>query len=270
MSLQGYGTRLGANLLTHGHLRAGLRYLIKPVNYWRTAEFAAVCREAHFHRADRILDIGSPKLLALYLADRVGAEVHATDIEPCAFETLALARNLRGISPSRLALEVEDGRRLSFAEASFDKVYSVSVLEHIPDQGDTLCIEEIHRVLKPGGRCVLTVPFAPISREEFRQGDFYWSHASKQNGDGFFYQRRYSEADLHHRLIRPSQLRLRTLSYIGEKVPMGDGRELHDFLPDISGPIQPLLSRLLHTAPAPSWRELKSPLCAVVSLEKRE
>jgi hypothetical protein len=45
-------------------------------------------------------------------------------------------------------------------------------------------------------------------------------------------------------------------------------RELSDFLPAVTGPLQPLLSRLFHTPLVESWRELAKPLCAVVALEK--
>lgn len=46
---------------------------------------------------------------------------------------------------------------LPFADASFDAVYSDQVLEHIPNV--LLLIEEIHRVLLPGGIMVAHVPY---------------------------------------------------------------------------------------------------------------
>jgi hypothetical protein len=58
------------------------------------------------------------------------------------------------------------------------------------------------------------------------------------------------------------------LSYIGEKVMTRSKRELSDRLPAITGPLQPAMSRLFHTAPAESWRDLAKPLCAVIALEK--
>ena len=77
---------------------------------------------------------------------------------------------VEGVPPERLHLAVEDGRRLSFPDDSFDKVYSLSVLEHIPDDGDSACVTEIARVLRPGGECYLTVPFWPQSRTDFVDG----------------------------------------------------------------------------------------------------
>lgn len=57
-----------------------------------------------------------------------------------------------------------DGRTLPFAEASFDGVLCSQVLEHvfIPEE----FLREIRRVLRPGGRLVLTVPFAWDEHEQ--------------------------------------------------------------------------------------------------------
>lgn len=50
----------------------------------------------------------------------------------------------------------EDVQALSFADASFDLCSSTEVFEHVPD--DRRAMREIHRVLKPGGHFVFTVP----------------------------------------------------------------------------------------------------------------
>ena len=51
-----------------------------------------------------------------------------------------------------------DGNRLPFANESFDTVLSVEVLEHVPDPNQM--VAEFARVLRPGGRALVTVPFA--------------------------------------------------------------------------------------------------------------
>jgi SAM-dependent methyltransferase len=50
-----------------------------------------------------------------------------------------------------------DGQELPVATASVDTVLSLEVLEHLPAPGR--CVAEMARVLKPGGRLLLTVPF---------------------------------------------------------------------------------------------------------------
>ncbi len=47
----------------------------------------------------------------------------------------------------------ENAQCLSFADGSFDMVYSHGVLHHTPNPG--AAIDEVHRVLKPGGRAVV-------------------------------------------------------------------------------------------------------------------
>jgi SAM-dependent methyltransferase len=49
-----------------------------------------------------------------------------------------------------------DGLNLPFAAGSFDAVYALDVLEHVDDE--TQFVSELLRVLKPGGRLVLTTP----------------------------------------------------------------------------------------------------------------
>ncbi len=57
----------------------------------------------------------------------------------------------------------EDVTRLSFENASFDYVLSFDVLEHVPDYRAAMA--EFHRVLRPGGRLLLSVPFRPNAAE---------------------------------------------------------------------------------------------------------
>ncbi len=53
----------------------------------------------------------------------------------------------------------EDLASLTYADASFDLVLTSETLEHVPDLAAAL--EEILRVLKPGGRHLFTVPLLP-------------------------------------------------------------------------------------------------------------
>lgn len=268
--LVAYGLKVGGKLMLNGKPKLAVRYLGRPVNYWRAVEYRLISDAARFQPGDCVLDIGSPKLLSLYLAKVVGSDVFATDIDDYFVEQQQTVAAVEGVPPDRLHIRVEDGRGLSFGDDRFDKVYSLSVLEHIPDDGDTACIKEIARVLVPGGECYLTVPFWPQSRTDYLHGDaVYWSEHTVASADGkVFYQRRYSEDDLFQRLISPSGLELKELKYVGEKVMVDSESELSDHLPLVSGPIQPLLSRLFHTKPVDSWRSLRKPLCALVVLRK--
>lgn len=271
-----YGIEVGAKLLSRGMLKPALRHLIIPVSYWRTTEFGLTMRYGDFRPTDTILDIGSPKLLSLYLAKTLGADVYSTDIDDYFFAEYQTLRRLEQLPTNRFHIGVEDGRKLQYQDEFFDKVFSVSVVEHIPDAGDSECLREIGRVLKPGGRCMLTVPFSPEPKDQYRNGtDFYWSSASNRAEDGsVFFQRRYSEETLRERLINPSGLQLRELLYVGERVLVQSDREFFEHLPPLThplvGPIQAPLARVLQTAPTSDWRSLKKPLCAFIMLEKTQ
>jgi len=57
---------------------------------------------------------------------------------------------------SRLQWIHGDGLRLPFPDATFDRIICAEVLEHIHDYGRML--DEIYRVLKPGGMLAVSVP----------------------------------------------------------------------------------------------------------------
>lgn len=92
---------------------------------------------------------------------------HVLDLG-CGEGALLQAAGLRGtgadLNPERLALAVEkglrvvraDAGRLPFADAGFDAVVCMEVLEHVPHM-ETV-ISEVARVLKPGGHWVISVP----------------------------------------------------------------------------------------------------------------
>lgn len=58
----------------------------------------------------------------------------------------------------RSGTQCQDVQRLTYPDQSFDFCTSTEVFEHVPD--DRKGFREIHRVLKPGGRFVFTVPLS--------------------------------------------------------------------------------------------------------------
>jgi 2-polyprenyl-3-methyl-5-hydroxy-6-metoxy-1,4-benzoquinol methylase len=51
-----------------------------------------------------------------------------------------------------------DMTRLSFADESFDLALALDVIEHLSFEQQSLALAEIRRILKPGGRAILTIP----------------------------------------------------------------------------------------------------------------
>ena len=122
---------------------------------------------------EQVLDVGTGRGLLLVGAARRVPAGHATGIDIWNAEDLsgnsaenayanATAEGVR----DRLTIVNADARRMPFTDASFDVVLSNLCLHNIPDQaGRRQACREIARVLRPGGRAVLS-DFR--SNEEYR------------------------------------------------------------------------------------------------------
>jgi SAM-dependent methyltransferase len=177
----------------------------------------------------RVLDIGSPKLLALCLAVERQCQLTITDADPYFVDDFRIFRQLLGFTAD---VGVVDARSLPFAAHSFDSVFSVSVFEHISAEGDRLAVAEAARVLRQHGVLVLTVPVNTRYMEEWSVSDVYWNAERRPDG-AVFYQRRYDQEAVRERL-RDDRLKLEQFVLIAEqpfdKPRMGsDGRWLHNF-----------------------------------------
>jgi SAM-dependent methyltransferase len=213
-----FGLLVGARALPVAP-RHAVKRLVLPVEYIRCSEFRYVLEHLDVTGDHRVLDIGSPKLLSLFLASRVGANIWATDLVDDFFPPYAAyAASVLGSKRQRYVIETQDARTLTYRDESFDRVFSVSVVEHIPGDGDARAIQEIARVLKPGGIACLTVPWSDRGYlEEFHAAgpDVYWVRSSDR--EKVFYQRAYDRASLQARLLEHDRLELVDLSFRGER-----------------------------------------------------
>jgi SAM-dependent methyltransferase len=213
-----FGLQVGVRSLRRAPKEA-LKSLVLPVEYIRCAESRYVLQHLAVEPGHRVLDIGSPKLTSLFLAARVGAKVYATDLLDYFFQRYGVyADAVLGRRRELYRMEAQDGRALAYPDYTFDRVFSISAIEHIPGDGDRQAIEEMARVLKPGGLCCLTVPWGLDGyAEEYRRAgdpDAYWTPA---DGDQVFYQRVYDRQRLDERLLSGGQFDLMDLSYWGER-----------------------------------------------------
>jgi SAM-dependent methyltransferase len=187
-----YRTSVGLGLrrlARHGYLREAAIRVVVPLDPSRYLELPEALRELNARPGERVLDLASPKLLAVVLA-RSGVDVTSVDQLESEIDGW---RKLTAGEPN-LRFEVADGRALSFADASFDHAYSVSVLEHIPEPGDEQALHELARVTKPGGRIVVTLPHAREYREDWRDAPVYADQGAA--GERHFFQRWYNAARL--------------------------------------------------------------------------
>ena len=87
-------------------------------------------------------------------ASRRGARAYGIDISP---PTVLHARAAFDEGPpSSLRSAVADVRAIPFQDDSFDAIYSMGTIEHFDET--ERAIEEMARVLKPGGRAIVGVP----------------------------------------------------------------------------------------------------------------
>jgi SAM-dependent methyltransferase len=109
----------------------------------------------------------------------------------------AIRKKARGA----IEFETQDGRRLTYADGTFDLAYAMSVLEHIEgDGGDVAAVGEMLRVLKPGGRLVLSVPFGPKYVEQKIAGMDHAVERVRESGL-FFFQRIYDKRHIESNIL---------------------------------------------------------------------
>jgi SAM-dependent methyltransferase len=200
-------------------LHQGAVAFSRGMPYARCVEYPEVVRRLALQEGDRLLDVGSrysplPQLLAL----EFGCAVTAVDPEPD-FERRQkeMARRVPRakalLDAGRLRFLVRDAGELPFPDGSFDKIAAISALEHILDERPV--VRELARVLAPGGRMVISVPYDPYRDEPryFRRRAYVTGSESRED----FYQRFYNDRNLEERLVQPSGLTLHSLDRFGER-----------------------------------------------------
>lgn len=105
----------------------------------------------HLPSADAVvLDIGCANGVYTPLWQRDGNQVIGADTDEKAIQ---IARQQQPNSAFHVLTET----RLPFADNSLDVVIMLDAIEHVDDE--TLTLTEIWRVLRPGGRLILTTPY---------------------------------------------------------------------------------------------------------------
>ena len=125
---------------------------------------------------ERLLDLGCGAGRHAFEAARRGAKVVAVDTDKAelasvtaVFAAMAQAGEIpAGASGMAVA---GDATCLPFPDGSFDKVIAAEVLEHLP--ADQVAMNEITRVLRPGGMAAVTVPAWLPERICWRLSDDY-------------------------------------------------------------------------------------------------
>lgn len=129
---------------------------------------AVVERLAELGARGRMLDLGTgPGHIPLLVCERFpDATVVAIDLSP---RMLEHAERRRAASPhaSRIELRLGDAKGLPFDDASFDVVFSNTILHHVAEPLGML--REAARVLRPGGVLMIRDLYRPPTPERARE-----------------------------------------------------------------------------------------------------
>ena len=189
------------------------RRAIRPVDYMRYAEFDAILRDLELNPGMRILDVSSPQWFSLYLANKFPSVafnyINIIDSELDPYKEIAKALGIMNLKYRK-----EDVRDMQLRDNTFDRVVSISVIEHIyPEKdGDLKALSEINRVLKSGGEFLLTVPYKYKSNILYRDGPVYERRERTRN----FYAREYDE-EMFNKLVERSKFSLTGSWFICER-----------------------------------------------------
>jgi SAM-dependent methyltransferase len=213
------------------------RLALYPMDSTRYFEFDWVwSRLQRLRRVRTYLDVSSPRFLPLTYVRRSDVE-HAWFVNPDTADlstteqwaaALSLSNRCR-FSPEPIESSALDGVR-------FDAITSVSVFEHIVDERPAL--ENVRRLLGPGGSLLLTLPCTAAGYNQYRDYDEY-NLAMPDSEGRFFFQRFYDASSLRERVFsilgEPSQM-----TVYGESEPGYFGRNAQ---------------QKMRGLPYPFWRE---------------
>ncbi len=215
-SFDTFGRKESLKFLFKGDWRRFFAWACNPVSIVRYFEFPFAYDAVTWPETQYCLDVSSPRLFLIYSLKHnphLSLEVINPDADDlCETKVCFEKLTIQG----KVNFSVQDATRLPYADQIFDLVTSISVLEHIPDYEDSLAIEEMWRVLKPGGKLIITIPCAKNSYEEWRDTDTY-NLSNHKNGGKYFFQRFYDSASIKERIIRLIGLEPIKVSILGEK-----------------------------------------------------
>ncbi len=206
----------------------GTEFLIAQYDPYliRYGEYRFILEQVVFQPADMVLDLGCEhNIFGPFLASW-GLQVLGIDLNPKVWPDLqkkkahveqALGREIS------LTFKAEDATQLSLPPNSVDKVLAVSSIEHMfstRGHGDFLAIQEVARVLKPGGVVALSLPMS-------NGGPF---HESSTGDEGFGYPYRlYTPAALQERILSCPAMEMMAVNYLAQTTPDTCYPNLHFF-----------------------------------------
>jgi len=150
---------------------------IHPYKHW---DYAWAIVHSQVRKGMMVLDAGAGRGFLQYYLACLGVHVHAVDVIPVESkfirkltalaaqahlplrtDPMRVTKKLQRRYKTRLDYRLESVSDLSYADHTFDRVFSISVLEHLDDPTLQGGLREMARVLKPQGWLVLTIDYTP-------------------------------------------------------------------------------------------------------------
>jgi len=172
-----------------------------PFDYLRSKEYTWALSQLDYTPGTKTLEIGSLFTFVPFYLAKKGLDVTAIDIDS---EAVAYQKQLAEKYNSPFKAEVQDIVKTSYESESFKQVSLISVIEHIPENGDMVAIREIHRILKKNGRLAITVPY-----------DHHWFHSDFGLRPNNYFQRFYNMQSIVTRLVQPPLFEIIDFNFIG-------------------------------------------------------
>lgn len=209
-----FGKKVGWSLIRKRDFR-GIRWVLVPVNITRYFEFAFV-QANMLPSAEQCLDVSSPALYSLYLADN-NAKVKVQMINPDIYDAAATEDLIHVLDLSNLHIDNRELHELVPAPGGYDCIWSISVVEHIEgDYDDRQSMQMLYALLGRGGRLIVTVPVDRRYWIEYRDVNYYGTQS--KHGERYFFQRFYDRAAIWERLLEPMGCEPSHVSWFGERV----------------------------------------------------
>lgn len=242
-------------------LKRSLGFVIQPVENWsRYPELrSALDMLADIGEGDRVLDLGSPKMLGLLLASRHRASFRLTDLWDTAVDEV---RELARANGAHLAGSVELATadltaQEAHGDGEYDWLFCVSVIEHIEDLAAVhRGLQEMARVLRSGGRAVISVPVAASYRAEYRTHAVY---GKGENQERVFFSHYFDKDGLASLLAATPELRLEQLRYSQWHTDRSHVRawtRVPQKVRGLLGPVNLLIAPSATTLTEPGWDDL--------------
>jgi 2-polyprenyl-3-methyl-5-hydroxy-6-metoxy-1,4-benzoquinol methylase len=127
------------------------RWFLRGVIAGHVARYEHARREAA--RGKRVLDLACGSGYGCAILSDVAASVVGVDLDAAALVECARRHRLPNVR-----FVAGDARAVPLASGQFDLVTSFETIEHLPERDVDTYLDELHRLLVPGGRLLISTP----------------------------------------------------------------------------------------------------------------